>query len=157
MELSCSSQMPIRGFRLPGRQFSRPSPGNGCQFHLQQNAGGYVPKKNMRKEVASRLRAIFTAPRKTEAERLLSNFQNDYKDTAPTLVDWSETAVPEGLTIFNVPTIPPEHYKRLRTTNMLERLNKEIKRRTRIALIFPNEASCLRLVTAVVMKHLKSG
>ena len=127
-------------------------PWQRCQFHLQQNAGGYVPKQNMKKEVAARLRSIFTAPNKIEAERLLVNFQNDYRDTAPSLVSWSETAVPEGLTIFNVSTIPAEHHKRLRTTNMLERLNKEIKRRTRVALIFPNEASCLRLVTAVAME-----
>ncbi len=127
-------------------------PWQRCQFHLQQNAGGYVPKQNMKKEVAARLRSIFTAPNKVEAERLLVNFQNDYRDTAPGLVIWSETAVPEGLTIFNVSTIPTEHHKRLRTTNMLERLNKEIKRRTRVALIFPNEASCLRLVTAVAME-----
>lgn len=127
-------------------------PWQRCQFHLQQNAGGYVPKQNMKKEVAARLRSIFTAPNKEEAERLLVNFQNDYREKAPSLVTWSETAVPEGLTIFSVASIPVDHHRRLRTTNMLERLNKEIKRRTRVALIFPNEASCLRLVTAVAME-----
>jgi len=127
-------------------------PWQRCQFHLQQNAGGYVPKQSMKKEVAARLRAIFHAPSAEEAKRLLFNFQNDYRDTAPSLTNWSETAVPEGLTILNVPSIPPEHHSRLRTTNMLERLNKEIKRRTRVASIFPNGESCLRLVTAVVME-----
>ena len=48
--------------------------------------------------------------------------------------------------------LPDHHRKRLRTTNVLERVNREIKRRTRVSTLFPNEASCLRLVTAVVME-----
>ncbi len=55
----------------------------------------------------------------------------------------------EGFTVFNFPN---EHQKRLRTSNISERLNKEVKRRTRIATIFPNVASCLRLVTAVLIE-----
>ena len=54
--------------------------------------------------------------------------------------------IPEGLTVFD---LPENHRKRLRTTNVLERLNREIKRRTRVATLFPNEASLLRLVTAM--------
>ncbi len=57
--------------------------------------------------------------------------------------------VPEGLTVF---ALPPEHRRRLRTSNLLERLNKEIKRRTRVATSFPNEAALLRLVSAVLME-----
>ena len=60
-----------------------------------------------------------------------------------------EENVPESLTVFR---LPPAHRKRLRTTNMDERLNRELKRRTRVARIFPNEASLLRLVTAVLME-----
>jgi transposase-like protein len=59
----------------------------------------------------------------------------------------AEENIPEGLTVF-MP--PPYHRTRTRTTNGLENPNKEIKRRTRVAAIFPNEASILRLVTAVV-------
>ena len=62
---------------------------------------------------------------------------------------WAETAVPEGLEVMK---LPQAHRRRLRTVNMLERLNKEIKRRTRVATIFPNTASCLRLVSAVAME-----
>ena len=58
-----------------------------------------------------------------------------------------ETNVPEGLTVFE---LPASHRRRLRTTNMLERINQEIKRRTRVATLFPNEASLLRLVSAVL-------
>ncbi|MBP6104181.1 MAG: transposase, partial [Gammaproteobacteria bacterium] len=57
--------------------------------------------------------------------------------------------IPEGLSVFQ---FPEEYRKRLRTSNVVERVNKEIKRRTRVACIFPNEASCLRLVTAIVLE-----
>ena len=49
-------------------------------------------------------------------------------------------------------SFPASHRRRLRTTNLLERLNEEVRRRTRVARLFPNEASCLRLVTAIVME-----
>jgi len=124
-------------------------PWQRCQFHLQQNAQGYVPKRSMKPEVAGRIRAIFTAPDNQEALRLLDIFLTDYKDSAPELVAWAEGALPEGMTVFNM---PEKHRKRLRTDNMLERLNKEILRRTRVATLFPNTASCLRLISAVVME-----
>jgi len=124
-------------------------PWQRCQFHLQQNAQGYIPKRSMKKEVASKIRAIFTAPDNQEASRLLDIFLTEYEKTAPELVAWAEKALPEGLTVFSM---PEGHWKRLRTDNMLERLNKEILRRTRVATLFPNTASCLRLVSSVVME-----
>ena len=68
-----------------------------------------------------------------------------YEQSAPKLATWAETALTEGLAVLALPT---GHRRRLRTTNALERVNKEIKRRTRVATLFPNEASCLRLVTS---------
>lgn len=122
-------------------------PWQRCQCHLQQNAVAYVPKVSMRAEVAADLRSIFNAPDQTEAERLLKLAAEKYRESAPRLADWMEQNVPEGLTIFTRPTA---HRRRLRTSNMLERLNKEILRRTRVATLFPNEASLLRLVSAVL-------
>jgi putative transposase len=122
-------------------------PWQRCQFHLQQNAAAYVPKLDMRSEVADDLRGVFNAPDAIEAERLLKNTVEKYRSTAPKLADWMERSVPEGLTVF---TRPVAHRRRLRTSNMIERLNKEIKRRTRVATLFPNEASLLRLVSAVL-------
>lgn len=124
-------------------------PWQRCQFHLQQNAGHYVPKKSLKARVAADIRAIFNAPDAAEAQRLLERFVAAYETAAPDLAAWAETALPEGLAVF---TVPEPHRKRLRTSNAIERVNKEIKRRTRVVTLFPNEASCLRLVTAVAME-----
>jgi transposase-like protein len=117
-----------------------------CQFHLQQNAVGYVPRVSMRTEVAQDLRAVFTARDRGEANERLAKTIAKYHATAPALAAWMETAVPEGLTVF---LVPEAQRRRLRTTNALERVNREIKRRTRVATLFPNEASLLRLVSAL--------
>jgi transposase-like protein len=124
-------------------------PWQRCQFHLMQNAMAYVPKVAMRKEVAADLRAVFNAPDRNEADRLLTQTVEKYADSAPRLSVWIEENVHEGLTAF---VLPPPHRRMLRTTNMLERLNKEIKRRTRVATLFPNEASALRLISAVLVE-----
>ena len=124
-------------------------PWQRCQFHLQQNAGQYVPKMSMRAPVAADIRAIFNAPDQDEAEHLLNKFLDRYQQTAPKLVTWAEEALPEGFTVF---TFPASHRRRLRTTNLLERLNQEIRRRTRVARLFPNEAACSRLVSAILME-----
>ena len=124
-------------------------PWQRCQFHLQQNAQAYVPSKAMQKEVAGRIRAIFQAPDRTTAERYLAEAVADYQKRAPKLGAWMETNLPEGLTVFD---FPKAHWRRIRTTNMVERLHREIRRRTRVVSIFPNEASCLRLITALLME-----
>jgi putative transposase len=124
-------------------------PWQRCQFHLQQNAQSYVPRKTMKKEVAADIRAIFNAPNRQEAERLLAMSVQKYEQTASKLATWMEENITQGLTVFE---FPPEHQRRLRTSNGVERLNREIRRRSRVATIFPNEASCLRLVSAVLME-----
>lgn len=120
-----------------------------CQFHLQHNAAQYVPKMAMRAPVAADIRAIFNAPDQGEAEHLLNKFLTRYQTTAPRLVAWAEEAIPEGFTVFG---LPASHRRKLRTTNLIERLNEEIRRRTRVARLFPNEAACLRLVSAILME-----
>lgn len=124
-------------------------PWQRCQFHLQQNAQSYVPKQSMKKEVANDIKAIFTAPNLSEAQRLLLLTREKYKTRAPKLCEWMEANISEGFTIF---TFPQAHWKKLRTSNLAERVNKEIKRRTRIVGIFPNCDSCLRLVTALLVE-----
>jgi putative transposase len=124
-------------------------PWQRCQFHLQQNAQSYVPKQAMKKEVANDIKSIFTAPSLSEAERLLLLTTEKYRDKAPKLSEWMEANISEGFTIFD---FPQDHWKKLRTSNLAERVNKEIKRRTKIVGIFPNCNSCLRLVTALLVE-----
>jgi len=124
-------------------------PWQRCQYHLQQNAQSYVPKQDMKKEVASGIRAIFNTPNNEEAQRLLNKFIEKYKEKAPSLVTWAEENLAEGFTVFQ---FPEEHRIRIRTSNMLERLNREIRRRTRVVTVFPNKKSCLRLISAILME-----
>ena len=124
-------------------------PWQRCQFHLQQNAGQYVHKKDMRGEVAEDIRTIFNAPDQKMAESYLREKVEKYADTTSELADWMEVNIPEGFTVFS---FPKPHQRRLRTSNYMERLSQEIKRRTRVIRVFPNEASCLRLVSAILME-----
>ena len=120
-----------------------------CQFHLQQNAQAYVPKKEMKTQVAEDIRNIFNAPNREEADRLLKMSVEKYAKSAPDLSAWMETNVPEGLAIFHFDV---SRRKRLRTSNIAERINKEIRRRTRVVTIFPSVESCLRLITGVLIE-----
>lgn len=124
-------------------------PWQRCQFHLQQNAQAYVPRKEMQAEVAADIRTIFNAPDRATAEQYLARAVQKYAKTATKLADWLERNIPEGLTVF---AFPQAHQRRLRTTNGLERLNREIDRRTTVVSIFPNEAACLRLIGAILIE-----
>lgn len=121
-----------------------------CQFHLQQNAGAFAQRIEQRKEIAGTLRRIFQAPDQTEAERQLKMAVETAQKTNPKLADWMEANVIEGLTCFQ---FPEKLRKRIRTTNMVERNNRELKRRTRVASLFVSESSILRLVSALLMEQ----
>jgi putative transposase len=124
-------------------------PWQRCQFHLQQNAGSYLPKVSMRAEVASDIRAMFNSPDRQMAEVFLQVAIKKYAVSAPRLSTWMENNLAEGFTVFDFPL---EDRRTIRTTNSLERTNKEIKRRTRVIGVFPNETSCLRLISAILME-----
>lgn len=120
-----------------------------CQFHLQQNASQYVVRVEQRKEVARDLRAVFNAVNREEAQRLLALMVKKYETSAPRLSVWLESNVEEGLTVF---AFPKEMQWRLRTSNLSERVNRELKRRTRVVSVFPNPASLERLATSVLIE-----
>ena len=122
-------------------------PWQRCQFPLQQNAQAYVTRLDQRESVARRIRAVFNAPELAEAGRLLGEAIALWRAEAPKLADWAEANLPDGFAVFD---LPQAHRVRLRTTNGLERINRELKRRTRVASMFPNAASCLRLVSALL-------
>jgi transposase-like protein len=124
-------------------------PWNRCQFHLQQNAQAYVPKQEMKTSVAADIRSIFNAESLAIATQKLTAAVEKYSTTAPKLAAWMEASLPEGFTVF---AFPEPIRQRLRTSNLCEMINKQIRRRTRVASIFPNEPSCLRLVSAILME-----
>jgi len=122
-------------------------PWQRCQFHLQQNAQAYVPHKDMQSEVAEDIRTIFNAPDRATADAYLAKAVLKYEKNASRLSDWMANNLPEGLMVFS---FPGGFRKLLRTTNGVERLHREVRRRARVVSIFPNKRSCLRLVSAIL-------
>lgn len=124
-------------------------PWQRCQFHLQQNAQAYVPRLELRAQVAEDIRSIFNSPDRESAQARLKTIIAKYVAKAPKLATWMDENLPQGFTSFSLPV---SHQRKLRTSNALERVNQELKRRTRVASLFPNEASVLRLVTALLIE-----
>lgn len=120
-----------------------------CQFHMHQNALKYAPKKSLQEGITQAMREIFSCQSKEQAEEVKKKIVMQFKENAPEFTDWFESCIDEGLMCLN---FPKKHRKRIRTTNGLERINREIKRRTRVAVLFPNGASALRLVTGVLVE-----
>jgi transposase-like protein len=132
------------------RQAVFPSvPWQRCHFHLAQNAQNYVSKKADAKKVGKIIRNILTAETLEEAQQRLSQAIKTLEDM-PQLAAWMEENIPEGFAHFK---FEESHHRKIRTSNMLERLNKEIRRRTRKVGVFPNTASCERLISAVLMEQ----
>jgi transposase-like protein len=126
---------------LPGAAWQR------CQCHLQRDAQAHVTKHDLKSQVAADIRAVFNAPSPEEARRLLDAAVEKYAKTQSKLAAWMEENIPEGLAVFR---LPEPMRRRLRTGNMAENLNRQIRRRTRVAGLFPGEDSLLRLVSAVL-------
>ena len=125
-------------------------PWQRCQFHLQQNASKYVTRLDDREPVARTIRAIFTAGDVHEANDKLKAAVKHWQSVHPMLAKWAEQNLAEGFAVFG---LPEPHRVRMRTTNGLERRNLEIKRRTRVACLFPNPESSLRLVSALLCEQ----
>ena len=116
-------------------------PWQRCQFHLSQNAQRYARRSDQRAAIATDIRDIFNAPSGGEAEAMLRARVEQYYDRNPELADWMETNLPEGFTVFR---FARSTWRRIRTNNGLENLNRQIRRRTRVVGIFPNTESALR-------------
>ena len=103
---------PTKALNLRSKPLSTPLLGNVAKFHLQQNAQAYVPKVSMHQEVANDIRKIFNARHRAEADIRLNEGIEKYAKSAPSLAQWMENAIPEGLTIFS---LPEAFRKRLQT------------------------------------------
>lgn len=124
-------------------------PWQRCVCHLMRNAQQYITKKAMQKEIFQDLKDIFNAPELDDAKELKAKFLKKYEKTQSKLCEWADTNLDEGLTFFDFPRF---HRKRIKTTNLMERINRELKRRTRVVSIFPNEEAAFRLVGALLME-----
>ena len=120
------------------------------QFHSAQNAIHHAPTAAIRKRIGGQLREIWNAKNLAGAEAELKSLVEAYRNKAPDLAARLEVTIPEGLAVF---TLPEHHRKRMRTANPIERaVQQELERRTVKVRVFPNNASLLRLVTAVLVE-----
>lgn len=119
-----------------------------CYVHFLRNALDYLPRK-ADDDCLQELRWIYDRRDLQEAQRDLAAWIGKWQGKYPKLVDWVEGSIGETLTFYR---LPRAHHKHLKSTNMLERLNEEIKRRTRVVRIFPNTESCQRLVRALCVE-----
>ena len=119
-----------------------------CYVHFLRNALDYVPRK-VDDDCLRELRWLYDRRDLGEARRDLAAWLTKWQSTYPKLCGWVEEHIEETLTFYR---LPRQHHKHLKSTNLLERLNEEIKRRTHVVRIFPNAESCLRLVRALAVE-----
>jgi putative transposase len=127
---------------LPGAEWQR------CAVHFQRNVLSHVPTSSMA-EVAEDLSAIFKVSREKTARTLAEEFVELYAKSYPKAIAVFEAGIEDALTYLRY---PGSHHARLRSTNMLERLFKEVKRRTRVVGVFPNETSASTLATEIALR-----
>lgn len=120
-----------------------------CQVHLMRNLLGHSSSR-YRAAVAAYAKRVFQAPDRKEAERHLAEFVERFEKTAPQAVQCLEEGFEDALAVL---ALPEKYRKRLRSTNMQERLNEEIRRRERVIRIFPNGESALRLIGALLAEQ----
>jgi len=119
-----------------------------CYVHFLRNALDHLPRKGD-DDCLQELRWLYDRRNLAEAQQDLAAWLRRWERRYPRLTDWVEEHIGETLTFYR---LPRQHHKHLKSTNMLERLNEEIKRRTRVVRIFPNPASCLRLILALCVE-----
>ncbi len=119
-----------------------------CYVHFLRNALDHLPRK-ADDDCLQELRWLYDRRSVEEARRDLSAWIAKWEGRYPRLVAWAEETIEETFTFYR---LPRQHHKHLKSTNMLERLNEEIRRRTYVVRIFPNAASCCRLVRALAVE-----
>jgi transposase-like protein len=127
---------------LPGAAWQR------CVVHFERNVLAHVPQVEA-KAVAADLKGVFQAARRETAEQLAASFAERYREPYPKAVAVLSRGLDEALTYT---AFPSSHHRLIRTTNGLERVFREVKRRTRVVGVFPNEESAETLATAVLLR-----
>lgn len=120
-----------------------------CQAHFLRNVRDRLPKP-LKSEVSEQVKAILHAPDVLTAQTLLHSFLKAYQEKAPRVTELVETAFDEVTAVL---ALPEPYRRRLRTTNGMERLNEEFRRREKVIRIFPNQNSVIRLMGAVLMEQ----
>jgi len=120
-----------------------------CQTHFSKNILDKTPKR-LKAEVKAHLRSIYDARDINEARRLLAETLAKFEQSAAKAMNLLEEGFEDILAVIG---LPEKYRKRLRTTNSIERLNEEIRRRDRVIRIYPNEASAIRLIGALLIEH----
>jgi putative transposase len=119
-----------------------------CYVHFLRNAFDYLPRKHA-DDCLQELRWLYDRRDLAEVKSDLATWLAKWAARYPRLTQWVEDNIEETLTFFR---LPRQHHKHMKSTNMLERLNEEIRRRTYVVRIFPNTESCLRLVRALAVE-----
>ena len=119
-----------------------------CYVHFLRNAVDYLPRKGD-DDCLRELRWLYDRRDLNEARKDLASWLQRWQEKYPRLCAWVEDNIDETLSFYS---LPQGHHKHLKSTNMLERLNEEIKRRTRVVRIFPYAPSCLRLIRALAVE-----
>ena len=119
-----------------------------CQVHVARNVLAKVPKK-LKQKVADDVRSIFYASSKEKAISFFTDFKNKWEMELPSAVKCLENSINSCLTFFDY---PEDEWISLRTTNIVERLNKEFKRRTKSMEIVAGERACYTLLAFICLK-----
>ena len=119
-----------------------------CYVHFLRNALDHLPRKKD-DDCLTELRWIYERRNVEEARRDLAAWLGKWDGRYAQLCNWAEANIEETLTFYR---LPQQHHKHLKSTNMLERINQELKRRTLVVRIFPNRESCLRLTRALAVE-----
>ncbi|HQP89287.1 MAG TPA: IS256 family transposase [Thermoanaerobaculia bacterium] len=136
------------GLRMAIREVLTDAPWQRCYVHFLRNALDYLPRRGG-DDCLRELRWLYDRRDVREARSDLGSWLTKWQAKYPKLCSWVEENIEETLTFYRFPL---GHHKHIKSTNMLERLNQEIKRRTHVVRIFPNEKSCLRLIRALAVE-----
>lgn len=124
-------------------------PWQRCQFHFSRNITQKTPSK-YQKGLATELQEMFNSKTIEEARRMRDTIIEDYKDVAENAMKCLDEGFEDAMTVM---VLPRYLHKYFRTSNQIERLNKELKRRSNVIGVFPNEDSLIRLMGAVLLER----